>query len=70
VPIEVPRARATALAFRWILAAVRSRKGRPMYQRLAAELLDAYSRTGTAYTQRENVHKMAEANKAFAHFAW
>ena len=70
VPVEVPRARATALAFRWIMAAARARKGKPMYIRLAAELVDAYNRTGTAHTQRENVHKMAEANKAFAHFAW
>ena len=70
VPIEVPRNRATALAFRWILAAARARKGKPMHMRLAAELLDAHNKVGTAYTQRENVHKMAEANKAFAHFAW
>jgi small subunit ribosomal protein S7 len=70
VPVEVPRNRATALAIRWILAAARGRKGRPMHIRLSAELIDAYNKTGTAYTQRENVHKMAEANKAFAHFAW
>ena len=70
VPVEVPKHRATALAFRWIMAAARARKGKPMYIRLAAELVDAYNKTGTAYTQRENVHKMAEANKAFAHFAW
>jgi len=70
VPVEVPRHRATALACRWIISAARARKGKPMYIRLAAELLDAYNRTGAAYTRRENVHKMAEANKAFAHFAW
>ena len=70
VPVEVPRHRATALAFRWIIAAARGRKGKPMHVRLAAELLDAYNKTGASYTQRENVHKMAEANKAFAHFAW
>ena len=70
VPVEVPRNRATALAIRWILAATRGRKGRPMHVRLAAELIDAYNKTGTSFTQRENVHKMAEANKAFAHFAW
>ena len=69
VPVEVARARATTLAFRWILAAARARKGKPMHVRLSAELLDAYGRTGTAFTQRETVHKMAEANKAFAHFA-
>ena len=70
VPVEVPRNRALALAFRWILAAARARKGKPMHERLAAELVDAFNKTGTAYTQRENVHKMAEANKAFAHFAF
>ena len=70
VPIEVPRHRALALTFRWILAAARARKGKPMYIRLAAELVDGYNRTGAAYTQRENVHKMAEANKAFAHFSF
>ena len=70
VPVEVLKHRATALAFRWIITAARARKGKPMHIRLAAELVDAYNKTGTAYTQRENVHKMAEANKAFAHFAW
>ena len=70
VPVEVPRNRATALAIRWILDAARSKKGKPMHIKLAAELVDAYNKTGAAYTQRENVHKMAEANKAFAHFAW
>ena len=70
VPVEVPRNRAQALAFRWILDAARARKGKPMHVRLAAELVDAYNKTGAAFTQRENVHKMAEANKAFAHFAW
>ena len=70
VPVEVPRNRATALAIRWILQAARSKKGKPMHVKLAAELVDAYNKTGAAFTQRENVHKMAEANKAFAHFAW
>jgi small subunit ribosomal protein S7 len=70
VPVEVPRNRATALAIRWILEAARSKKGKPMHIKLAAELVDAYNKTGAAFTQRENVHKMAEANKAFAHFAW
>ncbi len=70
VPVEVPRNRATALAIRWILDAARSKKGKPMHIKLAAELVDAYNKTGAAFTQRENVHKMAEANKAFAHFAW
>jgi small subunit ribosomal protein S7 len=70
VPVEVPRNRATALAIRWILDAARSKKGKPMHIKLSAELVDAYNKTGAAFTQRENVHKMAEANKAFAHFAW
>jgi small subunit ribosomal protein S7 len=70
VPVEVGRKRQITLAIRWVLAAVRGRRGRPMHQRLAAELLDAYRKEGAAMTQRENTHKMAEANKAFAHFAW
>lgn len=70
VPVEVPRQRQQSLAFRWIIKAAKSKKGRPMYQRLADELLDAYKKQGAAITQRENTHKMAEANKAFAHFAW
>ena len=70
VPMEVNAKRRQTLAFRWILAAARGRKGKPMYIKLADELLAAYRREGSAYTQRENVHKMAEANKAFAHFAW
>ncbi len=70
VPMEVASNRAMALAFRWILGSARKRKGKPMSMRLADELGDAYNRQGAAYTMRENVHKMAEANKAFAHFAW
>lgn len=70
VPMEVPRQRSVALAIRWLLEAARGRKGKPMYQRLADELLDAYNKQGAAFTKRENTHKMADANKAFAHFAW
>ena len=70
VPMEVSPRRRQALAIRWILLAARSRKGRPMCQRLAEELVAAYNREGAAMTTRENTHKMAEANKAFAHFAW
>ena len=70
VPMQVKAKRQQSLAFRWILAATRAKKGKPFCQRLAAELLDAYNRQGTAMTTRENVHRMAEANKAFAHFAW
>ena len=70
VPIEVPKKRQVSLAFRWIVNAAKGKKGRPMFQRLADELVDAYKKQGAAITQRENTHKMAEANKAFAHFAW
>jgi small subunit ribosomal protein S7 len=70
VPVEVSRKRAQSLAIRWILEATRSKKGRPMAERLAGELMDAFKKEGAAITKRENTHKMAEANKAFAHFAW
>ena len=70
VPMEVPIRRRQTLAIRWILAAARGRKGRPMANRLADEFVAAYNREGAAITTRENTHKMAEANKAFAHFAW
>ncbi len=70
VPMEVNPRRRQALAIRWILLASRSRKGRPMCQRLAEEFVAAYNKEGAAMTTRENTHKMAEANKAFAHFAW
>jgi len=69
VPIEVAKQRGTSLAIRWIIEAARARKGKPMHMRLAAEIQDAYNREGAAFTKRENTHKMAEANKAFAHFA-
>ena len=70
VPMQVNRARQQSLAIRWLLGVVREKKGRPTSQKLAAELLAAYNREGAAMTKRENVHRMAEANKAFAHFAW
>ena len=70
VPIEVTSKRQLSLAIRWILEAARSKKGRPMHLKLAGELIDAFNKEGAAYTTRENVHRMAEANKAFAHFAW
>ncbi|NOZ22153.1 MAG: 30S ribosomal protein S7 [Planctomycetes bacterium] len=70
VPKEVNPKRALALAIRWILRAARSRKGKPMAVCLAGEFMDAYKKEGAAMTERENVHRMAEANKAFAHFAW
>jgi small subunit ribosomal protein S7 len=70
VPMQVNRTRQQSLAIRWILMAIRDKKGRPTHQKLADELVQAYNREGTAYTRRENVHRMADANKAFAHFAW
>ena len=70
VPMEIRESRREALAMRWIIDAARSRSGHGMADTLAAELLDAYNNTGTAYKKREDVHKMAEANKAFAHYRW
>lgn len=70
VPMQVNRNRQQSLAIRWILLAVREKKGRPASAKLAEELLAAYNREGAAVTRRENVHRMADANKAFAHFAW
>lgn len=70
VPTPVSPRRQQALSIRWILEAVRGRKGRPTDRSLADELLSAYRREGTAMTKRENVHRMADANKAFSHFAW
>lgn len=70
VPVEVNPKRQVSLAMRWIRDAARARKGKPMYQRLAAELIDAFHREGAAMTVRENTHRMAEANKAFAHYRW
>ncbi len=70
VPVEVRAERRTALAFRWISNFSRSRAEKTMTQRLAAELLDAYKNTGSSIKKREDTHKMAEANKAFAHYRW
>ncbi len=70
VPMQVSRSRQQSLAFRWLLVAVREKKGRPTHLKLADELLAAYKKEGAAITRRENVHRMADANKAFAHFAW
>ena len=70
VPMQVNRNRQQSLAIRWLLMAVRERKGRAMHEKLADELMAAYNREGTAMARRENVHRMADANKAFAHFAW
>ena len=70
VPMQISAKRQQSLAFRWILESARGKKGKPMCQRLASELMDAYDGHGGAMTTRENIHRMAEANKAFAHFAW
>jgi len=70
VPMPVNAKRRHSLAIRWILQAVRAKSGRATGQKLAEELIAAYRREGTAMTTRDNVHRMAEANKAFAHFAW
>ncbi len=69
VPIEVRGERKLALAFRWLLIAARTRKGKPMAEKLADELISASKGEGTAMKKREDVHRMAEANRAFAHFA-
>ena len=69
VPMEVQEPRKTALGMKWIIDAARGKKGRPMAVKLATEFMDAYNKTGSAIKKREDVHKMAEANKAFAHFA-
>lgn len=70
VPVEVRSARGEALSIRWILIAANDRPGRTMVDRLSGELMDAYQKRGSAIKKREDVHKMAEANKAFAHFRW
>ena len=70
VPMQVNKNRQQSLAIRWLLIAIREKKGRPMREKLADELLAAFNKEGAAITRRENVHRMADANKAFAHFAW
>ena len=70
VPMQVRKNRQQTLSIRWILLSAREKKGRPMAIKLSDELLAAYNREGAAVSKRENVHRMADANKAFAHFAW
>ena len=70
VPVEVEPDRRMSLAMRWILAAARARGGKSMAEKLAGELLDAANNTGTAIKKKEETHKMAEANRAFAHYRW
>jgi len=69
VPMEVQEPRRTALGMKWMIAAARARKGAPMREKLAAEIMDAFNKLGAAVKKREDTHRMAEANKAFAHFA-
>ena len=70
VPIEVRPARSSTLAMRWMLNAARDRKGRPMAEHLAEEIILAYKKEGAAFKKREDTHRMAEANRAFAHYRW
>ena len=70
VPMQVNKNRQQSLAIRWVLAAVREKKGRATHEKLAEGIMSAFKREGAAVTKRDNVHRMADANKAFAHFAW
>ncbi|MEI8093532.1 MAG: 30S ribosomal protein S7 [Spirochaetales bacterium] len=70
VPIEIRESRREALAHRWIINASRTRSGKSMSEKLAAELFDAFSNTGSAFKKKEDTHRMAEANKAFSHYKW
>ena len=70
VPVEVPYERQQSLAFRWVVKAASARKGQPMADSLASELIDAYNNTGSVVKKREETHKMAQANRAFAHLRW
>ncbi|MDP4007353.1 MAG: 30S ribosomal protein S7 [bacterium] len=70
VPVQVKEHRKESLATRWIIGAARGKKGKAMQEKLAEELMAAYNREGTAFKKKEDTHRMAEANRAFAHFAW
>ena len=70
IPLEVRPSRQLSLSMRWILGAARARQGRPMAERLATEIVDAYREQGTAIKRRDDTHRMAEANKAFVHYRW
>ena len=70
IPVEVRGDRGAQLAMRWMRNAARGRKGKPMKQRLADEILDAFNGQGTAVKKKEEIHKMAEANRAFSHYRW
>ncbi len=70
VPVEISHDRQTSMAFRWLVSAAAGRKGQPMVESLAAEFIDAYNNTGSVVKKREETHKMAQANRAFAHLRW
>jgi small subunit ribosomal protein S7 len=70
VPMEMPAERGRSTAMKWLVTAARARKGRPMFERLAAEIMDASRGQGAAARRREETHRMAEANRAFAHYRW
>ena len=70
IPLEVRPSRQLSLSMRWILGAARARQGRPMAERLATEIVDAFREQGTAIKRRDDTHRMAEANKAFVHYRW
>ena len=70
VPVEVSESRAITLAIRWIVQKVRAKKGKSTVEKLSEELMDAFNKTGASIKKREDTHKMADANKAFAHFRW
>jgi small subunit ribosomal protein S7 len=70
VPVEVRESRREALAMRWIIQYARARHGSSMSEKLSAELIDAFNQTGAAFKKKEDTHRMAEANKAFAHYRW
>lgn len=70
VPVEISYERQQSLAFRWMVASAQTRKGMPMKEALAAEIIDAYNNTGTVVKKKEETHRMAQANRAFAHLRW
>jgi small subunit ribosomal protein S7 len=70
VPREVPQQRRVSLAYRWLINAARNKKGKPMAEKLAAEILAAVNNEGEAIKKKDDMHRMADSNKAFAHFAW
>ena len=70
IPIEVKSDRGVSIAMRWIRDFARQKKGKPMYEKLAEEIMEAYKGQGSAMKKREDMHRMAEANKAFAHYRW